>query len=196
MPFKYPDLRARLDALSKPMRLHAVDPAKKWTRAPCRIFQGRLGGSRGYGRINTRSRLRFKYGKRKGQRKVKTHAAHRLSLALHLGLPVWRLNHVCHECDNPPCIEPTHLFSSTQLRNVQDCVAKGRHRNMYTGPLDQNASRTPAARVRPKLLKAKAKAPVAARRRPRHTGAAVQGRGNPAGAGSNKRSKTREGSST
>lgn len=144
MPFKYPSLQARLLAMSKEQRLHDYDPAKPWTAKPCRIWQGRVGGSRGYGRINVRSRLRIKYGKRKGQRKIKTHAAHRLSLALHLGIPVWRLNHALHHCDNPPCIEETHLWSSTQLANVRDCVTKGRHRNEHTGPLDRAQPRKPA----------------------------------------------------
>lgn len=33
----------------------------------------------------------------------------------------------CHSCDNPPCVNPAHLWWGTRIENLQDCAAKKRH---------------------------------------------------------------------
>jgi hypothetical protein len=92
-------------------------PCKEWTGARDRD---------GYGTL--------------GRRKLR---AHRIAWEAAYGpIPPGLL--VCHHCDNPPCVEPTHLFIGTAADNMQDASAKGRLPTHPPGEAHPNAKLTDA----------------------------------------------------
>ena len=69
--------------------------------------------------------------------------ASRVSWELHNG-PIPDGMAVCHRCDNPPCVNPAHLFLDTVLGNFNDMRAKGRNR---AGSHNLRGSQLPIAKL-------------------------------------------------
>ncbi|AHI60211.1 HNH endonuclease [Erwinia phage Ea35-70] len=78
-------------------------------RDSCFTWRGMV-DNYGYGKIKVKSRLV---------------GAHKLSYLLFKGdIPEGMV--VRHTCDNPVCINPSHLIAGTVKQNVHDAIAKGR----------------------------------------------------------------------
>lgn len=66
----------------------------------------------------------FGYGLLRFEKKC--YRVHRLSYLIYKGeIPQGML--VCHTCDNPPCVNPEHLFLGTHKDNARDRSFKGRN---------------------------------------------------------------------
>lgn len=81
-------------------------------------------------------------GKGYGQMKVpgtrRQEYSHRISYMIHCG-EIPEGMQVCHTCDNPKCVKPSHLFLGTSGDNHLDMKEKGRHLN---GERNKNAKLT------------------------------------------------------
>jgi len=112
-------------------KLHGEDACWEWT--------GPLNHS-GYGRYYNSVR-----GKREG--------AHRASYRFHFG-SFDESFEVLHQCDNPKCCRPDHLFLGTQADNMKDMAAKGRGTTGKSPWIKgRKASPESVAIRRPKLMK-------------------------------------------
>jgi HNH endonuclease len=87
----------------------------------CWAWTGRT-NTHGYGRVSYRNPI--------GD--VSDLLAHRVSWFITNGATPEGIK-VLHKCDNPPCVNPAHLFLGTQLDNVKDMQTKGRRRGLRHG---------------------------------------------------------------
>jgi len=55
-----------------------------------------------------------------------TFLAHRFAFEISTATEIPHNTFVCHHCDNPPCVNPAHLFLGDRKANARDMVAKGR----------------------------------------------------------------------
>lgn len=67
-------------------------------------------------------------------------AAHKFSYELHNG-PVPEGMLVCHTCDNPPCVNPAHLFTGTHRDNAIDREKKHRSSKHGLQKLDDKSAK-------------------------------------------------------
>lgn len=85
------------------------------TEGGCLEWAGARNGN-GYGSVGS---VRDEHG-----RSI-VYLAHRVAWTIANG-PIPEGMSVCHTCDNPPCVNPDHLFIGTNQDNVDDMVSKGR----------------------------------------------------------------------
>lgn len=93
---------------------------KENTDTGCLEWQGFKKGGYGYFYVNGREK-----------------AVHRMQYEKFKGLIPKGYN-VCHSCDNPPCVNPDHLWVGTQQENIKDMISKGRDLKAI-GPRNKNS---------------------------------------------------------
>lgn len=93
--------------------------------ADCWLWTGAKNGNNGYGVFSIKHTLVF---------------AHRFSYSSLVG-EIQRGYIICHACDNPSCVNPSHLWPGTHKDNTRDCISKGRFGHKYFSNVQLKLSR-------------------------------------------------------
>lgn len=67
--------------------------------------------------------------------------AHRVAWELETGEALPPEVALCHKCDNPRCVRPSHCFTGTQADNMADMRAKGRDHLFTAGNVERGTAR-------------------------------------------------------
>lgn len=128
-------------------------------KADCWPWEGRKLAS-GYGILSTRNQP--------GAPSCLT--ASRAMLAARLGRWLKRAEFACHHCDNPACVNPTHIYLGSAKTNTSDMIRRGRkakkhkpHKRSRKLSDEQAAEIRQVLTVAPMGTKLKAAAVLAAR---------------------------------
>ena len=97
----------------KPLHLRFWENVQRRDGNRCWLWSGTK-DNHGYGKIS--------FGGRTRKQDLR---AHRLSYELHYG-PIAEGMNICHVCDTPACVNPSHLYEGSQRENMQDAVVRGR----------------------------------------------------------------------
>lgn len=104
-------VKGRKGAISIPVELRFEEKVIRPTWTKCWLWNGAT-GSGGYPQIYHNGRQRH---------------GSQVSWEIKNGVPFPPGKMACHECDNPGCVNPDHIWPGTMSENIKDCVAKGRH---------------------------------------------------------------------